>query len=334
MAILASDLRVFRAETNNDTPTNGGEISTTQSVSGVSGNVFPRVSLAERTAGLTRYRKAFHRVNNTGNNTLYDAQLLMFKHTPAEDAITVFATNFTEIQDDVAAIVGTKNHYGAGTLANPASSGALTIDVDPEQATHTVYRVGDRVYITDKDTYESVAGNEEFGVIDSVGAGPGGSTTIGLETQLLNSYAAGTTRVSSIMGFGDVAAVAQAISSTVAGSGALSMAGITVNQRGSLYDQITLTFTSATGFTASSAKVGSLGVGSTGTTFAPVNGAVSAAYFSIPSSAWSGVFANGDVVTFRTVPAAVGVWYVQHVPAGSPAFSGNSFTMLFGGETE
>jgi hypothetical protein len=331
MSILATDLRVFRAVTNNDTAANGGEPSTVESVSGVSGNLFPRVSLSERTSGVTRFRKAFHRVNNADSKTLYDGHLFMFRHTPAVDSVTFFSSTNTETQGDVT--VALEDHFGASTLVNPVVAGDTVVEVMPEQTTYDVFRIGERVYITNKATYEGT-GEEEYGTISNVAAGTGGSQILTLSNQLVNSYAASGTRISSVMDHGDVQTSASIDSATVAGSGALNPALVSVRQRGSRYDLVTFTFTSATNFTASGAKAGSLGTGTISSTFAPVNPNTSSAYFSIPASAWSGTFQSGDIVVLRTVPAIVPVFYVQQVPALSPAFSGNSFTMIFAGETE
>lgn len=331
MALASSDLRVFRAATNDDTAGNGGRMGTSESVSGVSGNLFPRVSLAERTSGLTRLRKAFHRVFSSGQNPLYDAHLFMFKHTPAADAVTYFATDFTSLQSDVSGVLASQDHYGGGELANSVVAGATEVQVTPEQDAYTVFRTGDRIYITDKSQY-SGTGNEEYCTITNVT----GTTTLTLtvSTPLLYDYNAAGTRVVSVMDTGTVAVAKEIVSQTVADTGIFSDTNMTVSQRGGIYHDITLTFTSATGYTATSDQVGALGSGSTGSTFAPVNPNTSATYFSIPSTCWSGVFTSGDVVILRTTPAAVPVWYVQTVPELSPEFSGNSFSMVFAGETD
>lgn len=331
MPIQPSDLRVFRAATNNDTVANGGEISTVESVTNVSGNLFPRVSMSERNDGLTRLRKAFHRVNNADSLRLYDAHLFMFRHTPAVDAVTFVQGSNVNTQGDI--VLASATHYGAGTLVNSVSAGAQQIEVMPEQAAYEVFRNGDRLYLTNKTTYEGV-GDEEYASITGVADGVGGSKVLDLYSPLLYSYTNAAGRVASVLDHGDVQTSASIESVSVAGSGALSIGSFSVRQRGCLFDQVTFTFTSATNFNATSAKVGSLGSGTTGSTFAPINPGTASAYFSVPSSAWSGTFANDDVVVVNTVPAILPVFYVQQVPPLSPAFSGNSFTMVFAGETE
>lgn len=331
MSIQPSDLRVFRAATNNDTAANGGEISIVESVSGVSGNLFPRVSLSERNSGITRLRKAFHRVNNADSRTFYDSHLFMFKHTPAVDAVTFFLGTTTDTQGDVTPAV--EDHYGAATLVNGVSAGATELEVTPEQDEYDVFRNGERIYITSKSTYEG-SGDEEYAYVTNVADGGGGSKILTVSSPLLNAYVTSTCRIASVMDSGDIDTDASILSEIVAGSGELNPEMVSVRQRGSLYDEVTFTFTSATNFTCSGAKAGAMGTGSTGSTFAPVNPNTSSAFFSIPSGAWSGTFADGDTITIRTVPAILPVFYVQQVPELSPAFSGNSFTMVFAGETE
>jgi len=331
MSILSTDLKVFRAATNNDTAANGGEISTVESVSGVSGNLFPRVSLSERNSGIERLRKAFHRVNNVDSMTFYDSHLFMFKHTPAVDSVTFFISTATETQGDVT--VATEDHYGAATLVNGVSAGATEIEVLPEQLTYDIFRIGERIYLTNKSTYDG-AGDEEYVSVTNVAAGTGDNLILTLGSSLLYSYTPETTRIASVLDEGDVQTAASIDSASVVGTGALDHTQVAVRQRGSLYDLVTFSFTSATNFTCSGVKAGAMGTGSTASTFAPINPATSSAYFSIPSAAWSGTFQSGDTITIRTAPAMVPVFYVQQVPALSPAFSGNSFTMIFAGETE
>ena len=332
MSLLKTDLRVFRAAVNNDTAANGGAMTNSESVSGVSGNLFPRVSLSERTNGVTRFRKAFHKVASTGNFTLYDSHLFMFKHTPAADAVTFFESDFTETQGDVTP--ASKTHYGVGVLQNSVIASGESLTVEPEQLEYDVFRIGDRIYISDKPTYENaVSGTEEYNVIADISAGPGDSLVLDLESPLVNGYEPGT-RVASVMDKGDLFGVAESVSDTVAQDGALDAGGITVGQRGSIFHEVTFTFTSATNFNVSSNVLGSMGTGARTSTFAPVNPSTASPYLSVPTSAWSGTFQSGDVVTIRTIPAVLPVMYMQQVPAGSLAFSGNSFTMVFAGETE
>jgi hypothetical protein len=59
MAVQASDIKFLKSVTVTDTGVNGGRKGQVEVVSGARHNLFPRVTKAERTAGVTRYRKEF-----------------------------------------------------------------------------------------------------------------------------------------------------------------------------------------------------------------------------------------------------------------------------------
>lgn len=59
MAVEASDIKWKKSAVITDTSANGGRKSNTEIATGVRHNLFPRVTKAERTSGVTRYRKEF-----------------------------------------------------------------------------------------------------------------------------------------------------------------------------------------------------------------------------------------------------------------------------------
>jgi hypothetical protein len=85
---------------------------------------------------------------------------------------------------------------------------------------------------------------------------------------------------------------------------------------GSEEDTFTLTFSSATAFSASGVVAGSLGSGSINSAFSPTNPNTSTPYFTIPIAMWGGTWASGDTFTFTTHPSAFGLWLKEVVPAG------------------
>ena len=62
MTIVRAELKAYKALTNVVGGSNGGHMSNNLITSGALNNVFPDVTEAERTAGLTTYRKVFHKV--------------------------------------------------------------------------------------------------------------------------------------------------------------------------------------------------------------------------------------------------------------------------------
>ncbi|MES0334900.1 MAG: hypothetical protein SFH39_00865 [Candidatus Magnetobacterium sp. LHC-1] len=111
--------------------------------------------------------------------------------------------------------------------------------------------------------------------------------------------------------------------------GSFNEANVTLNNAGTVEDTFTLTFTSSSAFTCASVSEGSVGIGTTSGTFAPTNPNTANAYFSVPSSCFSGVWTTGDTVQFKTHPAAAPLWIKEVVPAGTSAFSENGFVSEF-----
>jgi len=85
MTIIASDVKFYKAATNNDLAGNGGRISATEIVDDTLNNLFPNVSSAERVAGLTRYRKMFLRNENVEDLILYHTDLWVGTQSVGED---------------------------------------------------------------------------------------------------------------------------------------------------------------------------------------------------------------------------------------------------------
>ncbi|MBF0141806.1 MAG: hypothetical protein HQL74_16220 [Magnetococcales bacterium] len=95
-----------------------------------------------------------------------------------------------------------------------------------------------------------------------------------------------------------------------------------------------ITFTNATAFTCFGDTVGSVGGGTITADFSPANAAYSKPFFTLSSSSWGGSWAAGDVLTFRTHPAAVPIWEVRVIPANSGSLSGDFVDFGIYGESE
>lgn len=107
-------------------------------------------------------------------------------------------------------------------------------------------------------------------------------------------------------------------------AGTFTGSSVILTNKGTEEDTVTLTFTSPTAFTAVSTNFGSFGAGSVSSAFAPLNPATSIKYFEIPTAAWGGAFIAGDVVTFKTHPAAFALWLDTAVPADTAAVAYNA----------
>ena len=83
---------------------------------------------------------------------------------------------------------------------------------------------------------------------------------------------------------------------------------IIVDNRGSVYDTITLTFISSTNYHASGAYLGSLGYGGIYEDFSPINPNTSTPYFTILKETWEGTWATDDEVSFDVYPPSCPLW--------------------------
>lgn len=106
------------------------------------------------------------------------------------------------------------------------------------------------------------------------------------------------------------------------------------HNRGAIEQDWTLTFTSATSFTASGPTAGTLSTsGSTTADYAPVNPATGTPYFTIRALAWGGTFAANQTIAFTTHPAAMPIRYRRQVPAGTASLANNAAALAIHGES-
>lgn len=331
MAITPSELRWYKSQTVSDAAANGGRMSNVESPSGVKNNIFPDVSLAERTAGILRLRKLFLKVANDDDLVLYNALVFVQLNTPGADNVTFFPGNQRGTQ---ASITGSERLYGGGRLAANAAAGATSFSVNTEGAALNYLRTGDMIRISDK-TSVGGAGNEEFVTATNVSyAGDVATITIAAPG-LANAYSAPATGVSSVYDAGDVETIISAPSITsAAGTADFVVNPILGDNIGTIEQDWTLTFTSPTAFNIVGDVVGAVGSGNISSDAAPANPLFPGKpYFTLPSAAWGGTWAPGDIVTFTTSPAAIPLWYRQQVPAGAAALAGDRVILGVSGES-
>lgn len=144
--------------------------------------------------------------------------------------------------------------------------------------------------------------------------------TVELATQVAGSYAIADTFVAGCVSQAELSPSVTAGVVTSA-SGTFDDTGnpMVLDNAGTEQDDFTVTMLTASTFSCSGLKSGSIGTGSTGSPFAPNNPASGTPYFTIPSAVWGGTWTAGDTVTFTTSPAALPVWWKEEVPAGTAA---------------
>ena len=329
MPILDNEIIWRPAALMSDTvPTqNGGRMTLSQLVSGVKNNLFPDVSQSERTAGSTKWRKAFVHINSAQDTALLNTRLFLDALTPAGDFVVFHLGTQTDTEDQVGG-----RPYGIGTLYAPIVGGAVQIQVACEHngqyATLQPFRIGDVLRVSDRPSTGG-AGNEEWVSITGIAYGAD-FATVDVSPAIANNYATANTLVSSVLELPSVVAAWSGIAVTSMGGSfdSATVGNLVAHNKGAVEENWTLTFTSATTFTVSGNTVGTLASpGSVSADYAPLNPATGTPYFTIKAIGWGGSFQTNDTVTFATQPAAIPIWYRRQVPAGTFSLA-NDFTSL------
>ncbi|MDQ7832033.1 MAG: hypothetical protein RDU30_09885 [Desulfovibrionaceae bacterium] len=322
MPIVPSEIIIRKSAVIGDTSANGGRMTKTAVADQSRNGMFPNFTISERTAGKTRYRKFFVHVANDEDLALLDAILFVAAPTPAGDRVTIFAATWDDTQADIDA----PDQYGAASLTSTAASGATSLIVTLEDSSQVIFREGERVRIWDGED-EATA---EIFTADTVSK-DGASVTLGLSGATTKEFAAGSP-VSSLMDCGDIEALAS-VNVPETDNGEFNDTAVVVDSIGTIAQTITLTFTSATAFSATSDVLGSLGTGNIAASFAPINADYAKPYFTVPSAAWSGTWEAGDTVAIETTPAAVPFWAELVCPAGASGDTDNEITIRLEGGT-
>lgn len=327
MSIEAADLKLYKSAVINNGSTNGGRMSTTaEIVSGVMNNMFPNVTQAERTAGLTRYRKGFSKVYDDGTETLYNHKVWCTVQTPANDLIQVRPATNTDTQSDAEGY--STGWLGNGRLATVVAVDATEIEVDFEDASGIAN--GDDGWLSD-------GTNEEFVEVTNVSWSVN-QATITLASGLsygYSTYATSGTVFAGYHEYGDTTASQDNVAVTSA-SGTFDPTYLLVYNKGCVEDSWTISFTGSSTFTCSGTNTGSISGGSTASDYEPTNPNVSGAgnyYFRVTTTAWGGSWINGNTVTFDTHHAARAFWVKEIVPAGTASYSNNNPEIRVSGES-
>ena len=333
MSINSSEI-VWRRAAVMDTSSasNGGRMTATVVPSNVKNNIWPDVPHAERVAGSTKHMKVFVHVANDSNLRLINPRLFVETQTPGDDAVVIFPGTHTDTQSGIAPL----RVYGAGRLASSSIAGATSIQVTTEGAALDYFKAGDTIRVSNKTSVDAVAGTTEYATIAGAGVSYAGNVaTLTLVAPLANAYSNSNTKVASVYLPGDVYGTYENVSVT-SGAGTFTPTDnkLLVGSTGGIYDDWVITFTSVTTFTCVGSVTGGVGSGNRGSDFSPVNSALGRPFFTISSTAWGGTFATGNTVSFRTLPAAVPLWYRRIIPASAGSLSGNLAIVGIDGESE
>ncbi|MBF0371242.1 MAG: hypothetical protein HQL52_17475 [Magnetococcales bacterium] len=337
----SSELLFYQPETVSNASSNGGRLTATEIPTSVKNNVWPDVPHAEQETGSTKYRKIFYKFSNDDDIALASPRVFVENPSPGGDRVLIFPGTQTDTQGD---LTGSERLYGTGALDLDVSAGASSVDVLVEDAADAVFQDGDLIRISDMADISDAGGAEEFIRLAATGAVSwnGNKATLVFESgvTLSNAYSAALTRVGSVIESADIQGGWDSWGgSTAAGTydGETPPTAPTTNvplldSIGSIEQTWTITFTTATAFTCSGDTVGSVSGGSISTDFAPNNSDFSKPYFTLPFAGWGGTWAPGDILTFTTHPAAVGIWWKRVIPAGAGSLSANRVFVAITGE--
>jgi hypothetical protein len=145
----------------------------------------------------------------------------------------------------------------------------------------------------------------------------GNTATITLAGQVANAYATNNTNVGVCIFLTQLAPTADSKIVTSGTGGTFDLSAVALENRGTVEDDFTITFTGATAFTISGLYEGALQTGSVNSEYAPLNPRTTRPLVTIPVAAWGGTFASGNTVAFSTHPAALGIWIKNIIPAGT-----------------
>lgn len=336
MAIQTSEIKFYRASAANDTTSNGGRMSATEIVDAVKNNMWPDVPQSERAAGSTKYRKCFIKIANDDDLTMISPRILVETQTTGDDRILLFPGTQTNTQND---LTGSERLYGAGTLDANISAGVTSCVVNCEAAADAIFQNGDMIRISNKTSVSDNTGYEDFIRLAASGAvswnGNKATLTFLAGSTPQNAYttAAGSKAASVIEATDIVGGYDSWVKTSQNGTYNNGTYPPLLDSIGSVEQNWTLTFTSATAFNCVGDVVGSVTGGTTGANYVPNNSDFSKPYFTLRSAGFGGTWIAGDTIAFRTHPAAVPIWEKRIIPAGANSISGNKVIIAISGES-
>ena len=334
--MLSSDLKVYSSLAN-------GRCSAVQVNTGVVQNVFPHVTSAQRASGMTDYAKTHWKCGDTGNATLLDPEVYQdYPTLSADDYVVMCLLGQRDPISTLATTIAAADKAGSAILKNNITAGDSTCTVTVKHAdllpggTDDIFLDGAKIKVCTHTTATGSDGAEETQTISGTPTYSGLDVTITIAATFTNSYTAdgSVARVSSLLEpASDIEpSYTTPVVTSTAGTFDDTTYPVTLDNIGTVEEDITLTWTDATHFTASGDTLGTLGSGTVGTTFTVTNSDFSRTMFEIHASALGGAWVSGDTVTFTLHPATVPIGQKRVVSAGAASLANNKATQVFGGE--
>ncbi len=148
MTISVSDIDFKKSEVVNSTTTNGGRKGQVSITSGARCNIFPRVTLSDRTSGVTRYRKIFWCNENADDDSANDVLNNLLYPSNGGDRYYFGVGS----QIDTQSIIGGTTEpdwMGCGQLQTALSGAETSIKLTMSSDDY-VFEPGGQLYICDK----------------------------------------------------------------------------------------------------------------------------------------------------------------------------------------
>lgn len=321
MSILAEEIKFYLPARTDDTALNGGLMSNVEIVTDLKNNVFPDITEAQRTAGITQYRKLFYKVENADNEALADARIYISTITAGDDFVTMFPGTQRDTQGDIS----NPEEFGAGVLHETATAGGSTILVDIKSSALDIFHADDLIRITQ--------GGVDYDFVVNTAVKVSTQYTITLKTTLPVTMLANAV-VSAVIAIDSIATSVEDWDETAAtGTYDSTTYPIVVDNIGGIEQDWTLTFTSATAFDISGHTLGAISTGSISVDCAPSNAFFAKPYFTIQQEGWGAGWLEGDIITFTTHPASIAIWRKRVVPAGAAEATVDGYTTYIAGNT-
>lgn len=331
MSLQSGDVILYRASlvSDDNASLNGGRNNGIVVVSNTKG-LLPDVYSAARAAGVTHVRKVFARNAATDLTPALNTRVFLSQPSTGDDHMLLRPSTHTETLGQVLAAT---RYYGVGTLSAAAATGAFTLVVKLEHASQAVltpFKGGDMIRVAQP----SKGYDPDYLTVSGV-AYADGNVTLTLSQGVTRDWtpAAGAVFVSSCLP--GPATLVSTVSAPTTASANGAFGAVIPDAAGAAYQRWTITITNAStgAFRLDGDSLGSgVATGTIGTDFAPINADFSAPYFTIKSTAWSGVWASGDTLVFTTTPGDIPVWIYAITPAGAGSTAADISVLAFAGE--
>lgn len=328
--ITTDDIKYYLSATRNNTSSNGGRESSTESIAGLSAShplaLLPFITYEQRISGIEVLRKIHVKVANSANETLFYPELYLLYPPMGDTHLTISAATHEDTQGD---LTGSEKKYGVGMLTVAAAINDTSITVNTRSAALGIFTVGDKILVSNykRVVTNGVVSREQDGVIaqpeyrtlTSVSYS-GDIATLGFATGLYYDHSIDTL-VASVLEKGSSIQCSHSapVVTSVAGTFNTTTYPIQLSNLGTVTQQWTITFASSTAYTLSGDTLGNnIASGNTTSNFAPNNPTFNQPYFTIVKESWGGTWALGNTVVIpRTYPAIFPFWFRHTVPANS-----------------